>query len=344
MIERVDKAGEMSHGKTLTVRRVAMCWRAFTAIAVGLSVPLFLVSGVRAVEKVKFGTGWDAPAYNLVMWAGQDHGFWEKNGLNVEWTTLRGSGLTLRTVVSGALDMGTIRVESAILGLSKGAPAIIVADHLSGDFFDLYVKTDSPLRQSRDLKGRTIAADRIGGAAHISAQFLVKALGLEDQVKYIFVRGMSEKIATLKRGSTDAFASAETAFLDILIDKGEIRRLISVRDYLPKDWIDNVIITSNKFRSGNSQGVRRMIKAWFEAREYSTSNKNWATKRLLSSGRYNEETAKRIAQLHFPEMDKKLNLDALKNVVEFMIQFGQIKREGVPALETLYTLDFVRQQ
>lgn len=316
--------------------------RAFLSMVTLLAILPAFVSASLAADRVRLGTGVDVPAYNLVMWAGQDHGIWQKNGLGVEWSIMRGSGLALRSLAAGALDMGTIRVESAILGLSQGAPAMIVAEHRDGAFFDLYVKADGSLREPKDLRGRTIVANAQGGAAHISALFLVRTLGLEGQVKYVFVRETPEQVAAVKQGAADALVTGQPEVLDILIEKGEMRRLVSLRDYLPREWVDNVIVANKKFLSSNSALVARMVKAWFEARESFRNNPEWAIKRLMVTSGFDEKTARKITQIYIPKMDKKFSPEGLKNVLDFMIEFGQIKKEGLPPVESFYTLEFAK--
>ncbi len=298
-----------------------------TSVAVGL-----------AADTVRFGTGWSTPHYTLVMWAGEDHGIWKKAGLEVKWSQIRGSGRALKAVMANALDMAQIRVEPAVLGISRGARAIIVANTKVGTHFGLFVRTDGPIRKPSDLKGRTIVASSSGGADHISAQFLLKVLGLEGQVKIIFARGERAKQAVLKRGLADAESTGEIGPMGI----AEIRELVSTRDYLPKDWADIVLVSSDRFRKSSPGVLRRMLKAWFEAREVARTDYDWAVKRLVAAGQYKEKIAQKIAKIQFVPENTRLNIKAMENVINYMLEYKLIKKEDLAAREALYTVEYAR--
>lgn len=73
----------------------------------------------------------------------------------------------------------------------------------------------------------------MGGMAHIYGQAVAKALGIE--MKYIGAGGIPHQVAALKGGLTPATPSLS------LVVRGEMRRVLTVRDYLPREWSDAII-------------------------------------------------------------------------------------------------------
>ena len=78
----------------------------------------------------------------------------------------------------------------------------------------------------------------MGGMAHIYGQAVAKALGIE--MKYIGAGGIPHQVAALKGGTADALLTPATPSLSLVV-RGEMRRVLTVRDYLPREWSDAII-------------------------------------------------------------------------------------------------------
>lgn len=297
----------------------------------------------QAADKVRFGTGYKAaPNYNLVMWAAEEQEIWKKHSLDVEWVTFEGTGLLLRSAAGGAVDMGAGTSMPVLIALSRGVPVIVVADYMSGAIFEVYVRPESPIRQPSELKGTKLGmSGGVSGAALATGQFLTKALGLEKDVKFIGLGGLPATVAALKRGIVDAIIQGNTAVVELIV-KGELRPVVSVEDYLPKPWSDNLVFVTKELAKARPEAVRRAVSGHFEAMEFAKSSQAWAIEKLKSGLGFSDAAAKYVADISFPKREKRLNPEALKNVRNFLVEYGLVKKEGLPALETLFSAEFVQ--
>lgn len=292
----------------------------FTTSALGL-----LSSQALGLDKLRFGTGYkQAPNYNLIMWAGEEQGIWRKNGLEVEWVPFAGSGVLLRAAAAGGLDMGAGRAEAALISIARGVPAVIVGDYLSGAHFEVYVKSESPLRHPADLKGAKIALASFGSADHAIGQYLFRVLGLSGLVKFVVVGGLPSTMAALRQGHVDGIIQGFTAVAEF-VTRGEIRTLVSSKGYLPKDWVDNTIFATRSLLAEKPEAVGRAVEAHFQAMEFSKANRAWTLDKLKSRMGYSEAAAEMIYEIHFPRREKRVNPEGIKNVLNFLVEFGLIK-------------------
>ena len=110
---------------------------------------------------------------------GQDAGIFAKHGIKLEILYTAGSGETLQSVISGAVDIGSgVGTAAAMGAFAKGAPIRVIGATMTGasDSF-WYVRGDSPVKTIQDFAGRTVAFSTAGS----STQAVV--LGFRDHFK-----------------------------------------------------------------------------------------------------------------------------------------------------------------
>ena len=295
-----------------------------------------------AAEKVRFGTSLkDAPHFDLTAWAAEEKGFWKQENLEATWFPFKGSGDMFRAFAAGAMDIAMSETASAIQVISRGLPVVIVADLEFKQYFSLWVLPTSHIKGPRDLKGAKIGISRKGGAAHAYGIVMAKGLGLEQDVTFVTVGGVSERVAALKSGATDTFVQT-FAPIATLVDKGELREVVSVKEFLPKEWTDIVVVARKDFAGKDPEVVRKGARAVIRAANFVQDNRAWAVEKLKSKLGYEEKAAESVhAELRFGK-DGKVNVKALENVVNFLAEYGIIAKEKAPKVDALYDRSFVQ--
>lgn len=297
-------------------------------------------SGLLAAEKLAFGTAIkENPVYALPMLAGEEKGLWKEEGLEVQWVPFRGGALMYRAVAAGSINVGWGDIVSHVQAMVGGLPVILVADLQIEYPFFLWVKADSPIKEPKDLKGARIGVNVMGGVAHAMARLVAKSLGVEKDVRIVAGGGISETIAAFKAGAIDGLVFSIYAMMPLKV-KGEARELAAVRDYLPREWTEQVIFTRKEFGEANPGTVRKVVRAVLRMGEFVKKNREWSTEKMKSVLGYNEEMARITHPLLNFGKDGRFNHRAVENVKTFMIEYGIVTRDKAPAAEQIYTRQF----
>lgn len=311
-------------------------------MALGLFLPVLSLEGTGlAAEKLRFATALKrSPLYILPALAAEEKGFWKEQGLETTWVAFDAGAAMHRAVAAEHIDIGLSATLSVIQAVERGIPEIIVADMQALEDFLVWVRTDSPIKAPKDLKGARMAVSRLGGASHAYARFVVKALGMEKDIKIVAAGGVAENLASLRAGAVDASMNSPFEFLGLKL-RGVVRDLLAVRGYLPKEWIDVVLFSRKEVAEKRPELVKRGVKAVLQSGDFVMRNRPWAIEKMVAHSGYSED----VARLTYDEAlrygaDGKIDKKGMENVVNFLIEYGIIARDKTPPMEQLYTQKF----
>jgi ABC-type nitrate/sulfonate/bicarbonate transport system substrate-binding protein len=135
-------------------------------IALGTTM-LGVPASAQPMEKVKVATSfvglWDTSQPNFC----KDRGEFAKAGIDVDITSTRGGSENVQAVIAGGMDIGyTPGINAAMAAYARGSRIKIVGSEFKGQndtFF--FVPTDSPIKTIDDIKGKSVAFPRPGGAS-----------------------------------------------------------------------------------------------------------------------------------------------------------------------------------
>jgi two-component system, cell cycle response regulator DivK len=111
-----------------------------------------------AQDKLRIAGGLAGTWENSFSELGQNAGFFKKHGLVLEIFYTQGAGETQQAVISGSADIGTgIGTFNTFGAFAKGAPIrVIAATHTGANDLTWYVKADSPIKDKKDLAGKSL--------------------------------------------------------------------------------------------------------------------------------------------------------------------------------------------
>ncbi len=121
------------------------------------------------------------------LYWGMEHGIFEKHGLKVETVKTQGGSAGIAAIVSGAADFSFTNGLTAILSFNVGFPIQIVAGAYESPqppkppSQALFVKPDSPVKSPKDLVGKKIGVNELGGINHIVTAARLRKLGVNPQ-------------------------------------------------------------------------------------------------------------------------------------------------------------------
>ncbi|MEE8449139.1 MAG: ABC transporter substrate-binding protein [Thermodesulfobacteriota bacterium] len=302
---------------------------------------IFSLSAIPAMgqQKIIFSTPIRTAVHaDLPSAAAEQQGFWKQMGLNVQWIPFGSGRAQSDALAAGASNAGMTLSTSGIRGSATGIPIMIVADvKLRNDFF-VWVPVKSRIRKPRDLKGTKIGVPRLGSAAHAYGTALGKKLGLGKEMRIVGTGGVRAAVAGLRKGAIDGVLLTQFIMFR-LKHTGVVRDLVSLRDYLPKQWMDNVIVARKDFAAQRPSDLKKLLKGYKLATKFVMKNPDWAVNRMKTNLRYTESAARAIFPLLRWGDDWKTDPKALKNVRDFLVEYGILRKS--PKLETLYSNEFV---
>lgn len=292
-------------------------------------------------DKVNFGSSSKAlPNSDLRFMAAEEKGFWKQWGLNVEWVAFDSSGPVIRAIISRDMDIGTAGVFATIPAIVRGAPLVLVADHGLQTEYRIWVRADGPIKSPADLKGAKIAPVGLGGVTHRMGQIVVRALGLEKEVKFVSVGGGPALVAGLRAGIVDAGITGFDRMAPLLA-AGVIRDVVRIREFLPTPWQENSLIIRRERLEVNPEPLRRGTRAFLQAAAFVGENSAWAMAKLKANYGYSEQVAKLVYQVYRYDKTGRLDPLALENVLKFMKEHGLVPREAAVPMDKLYTNRFL---
>ena len=308
---------------------------------IGSLVFVLLIGVSPAAEKLKVATSTKtSPWTYLPIFAAQEKGFWQENGIDAQWVPFRSGGASIRAMAAGAINVLLSSSVSAFRGRSRGVPLIFVAQIRSRNDFSVYVRGDSPRKRPGDLKGSKIGVSRKGGSEHAYARSVTRALGLEKEVGFVSTGGIVESIASLRTGTIDAVVLTPAQMLNLML-AGEVRILVNVDDYTAKPWTSNVMSVRIPFIKEKPDTVRRAVKSIVKGIDYTMSNPAWAKAKMKAIGGYDDRGVDYMFSILTLTKGGKINPEGLANVRKFLITFGIFGKKKPPRLNEIYTSMFL---
>lgn len=316
--------------------------RKMVAAGLVLSFLLFLSVPVSfAAERLKLASAIKmTPAYYLPILAAEEKGIWKENGLDVEWVPFKGGPDMYQAVVAGDINIGLDPATGQLPGIARGLPMVLVSDLQNTEGVALYVSPGSRLKEPKDIKGARIGVTRLGAPDHAQARLVAKLLGVEKDVRYVGTGGISEKIAGLRSGAIDAFTMFIFPIIELKI-KGEVRQLLSLEEYQPKEWVGHVIFIHRDFGRKSPETVKKVVRSALSAVDYIRKDADWAMRTMKKEQNYSDEAARQIYQILRFTRDGRINLRALENVRNFLMEYELVPKGKLPPVSELYTTEYL---
>ena len=241
-----------------------------TALAVGALAPAV----VRAQASVKLGTavlGDYALAGPFIVAA--DKGFFQAEGLNVEFVPFRGGPNLVKAVIAGEVLLGATGSTDILVFREAGMPIKMVATHTEGNHFTLNVAPD--VQSVNDLKGKSIGVTSAGSTTWVFARMVAKNQGWDPDrdVKVVALGGLDAQLAALSRKEIHAYVWGDGGAVTQLAGKSKV--LMRLDKVTPK-WISQIQYVSEDGIKKQNEQIRKSMRALFLAMKYMREQTNEA--------------------------------------------------------------------
>jgi NitT/TauT family transport system substrate-binding protein len=176
---------------------------------------------------------------NAAMFVAMEQGFFKAEGLALETLPMAGGALVVPGVTSGNLQIGFTNVISLYQAHVEGFDCKLIASgatYVKGprEVHALQVLITSPIKDARDLEGKTVAVNTLNNITHLMDMAWIDKQGASSsKVRFVEVP-FPQMEAALIGGKIDAISVAEP-FATAAVEKGRTRLLAHAwGDVLPR--------------------------------------------------------------------------------------------------------------
>jgi NitT/TauT family transport system substrate-binding protein len=201
-------------------------------LRVGMPVFALLVgmhSAAIAQDKLRVAAGLAGTWENSFSELGQNAGFFKKHGLVLEIFYTQGAGETQQAVISGSADIGTgVGTFNTFGAFAKGAPIrAIAATHTGANDLTWYVRGESPIKDKKDLAGRSVAYSTAGSSTYAAVLGFQRVFGVTFTP--VATGSPASTLTQVMTGQIDVGWTSPPFALD-LMKEGKIRQLMRASD------------------------------------------------------------------------------------------------------------------
>ena len=204
----------------------------------------------------------------IALWATNDMGFFRKQGLAAEVIVTPGIQGT-QALIAGELQFYLGGIDSAALAASRGSDLVVVA---TAEPIEYKLITQPGVKTIKDLKGKKIVVDRVGGTSYYISLQIIEKVGLKPgDVELVQVGGGgNQRVAAFKSGLVSAVVTATDRFEQLKIPYHVLADAMEMGIKV----MGNSYLTTRSFRDQNKDTVLRTVRALVQGRRWAKEPRN----------------------------------------------------------------------
>jgi ABC-type nitrate/sulfonate/bicarbonate transport system substrate-binding protein len=219
------------------------------------------------LDRIRFGYS-SISGSRIALWVTSEMGFFNKNGLAAEVIVTPGIQGT-QALIADELQFYLGGVDSAALSASRGSDLVALA---TAEPIEYKLITQPNIKTVKELGGKKIVVDRVGGTSYYISLQLLQKVGLKTgEVELVQVGGGgSQRVAAFQSGlvggvvtSPDRFEQLKIPYY-VMADAAEMGIKVMGNSYL----------TTRSFRNQNKDVVLRTVKALVQGRRWAKDPNN----------------------------------------------------------------------
>ncbi|TVR06576.1 MAG: ABC transporter substrate-binding protein [Salinarimonadaceae bacterium] len=203
------------------------------------------------------------------LFLGGPLGFFEEEGVNVQFGSAAGSAATLQLLASGQIEMGHIGMDVLILAKATNPdlPVTAVYLHYRGNIYEIVVPEAGDIMEVKDLDGKNIGVANLASGAIPSLRATLSEAGLNPNtsVGLIPVGIGAQALATLNAGRVDALALFRAQHAAIEASGSPFR-------YFTREAPSTVIAVNTAFLERNPEAVASVLRGVVKGSVFATLN------------------------------------------------------------------------
>src|SRR5437870_3478090 len=203
------------------------------------------------------------------LWIAQEKGFFAKFGVNVQQVYMPGSPVMIASMASGQVHLANTGGTAALGAAAGGLDLRVIGTFTSRIPFDLVVRPN--IKNPKDLRGKRIGVQVIGGTIWMAAMLGLEHLGLDsrrDDIQVVAAGDQTMLSQALEKGSIDATV-VDSAFSNDLKQRGFPTLVELSKTNIP--FVSNGIVVRASYLNQQPDAAKNALKAWLEGVAYALS-------------------------------------------------------------------------
>jgi NitT/TauT family transport system substrate-binding protein len=268
------------------------------------------------------------------LYLGMEKGFFKEEQLTIKPQLAEGGAAITPAVLSGDFQIGFSNTISLLIAASQDLPVQIISQGvLAGKsekeaWADLLVLKDGPIKDPKDLEGKTIAVNTLKNICEVTIKASLEEEGVAvDTLEFTEVP-FPDMNAALEAGRVDAACVVEP-----FVSQGKAGKARGIDPFYVRTAPDLTVatyFTSTQYAEENPDVVERFVKAMNKSLTYAQSNPDEVRKVLLD---YTEIPPEAAEQIKLPIWRPDLNEPTIERLSELSLKYGLIKEQ--PDLDDL---------
>ena len=157
-------------------------------------------------------------------------GWFRDDGIDVTVVPLAGSSDCVKSVTAREIQFALAAVEPHAVAVLQGVKLKTFYTAYQGNIYKLAVPADSPIKNIRDLKGKTIGVISLGGGV-LFAKAVIASAGMdpEKDVRFAVVGEGAQTVAMVRSKQVDALCQFDTQY--VLVENAGIKlRILQAKE------------------------------------------------------------------------------------------------------------------
>lgn len=271
---------------------------------------------------------------SLGFFTAKETGIYKKYGLNVTLRPFQSGTDAIKAMQTGQIEVAFGPAPFFFTLASKGVPVVAMQGL---DVLDwLVASTDPSVKSCKDLKGKAIGVDAVGGSRYIVLQKILQSCGLKigDVSTLAFPGAQSVQAMVAGQLKTSVLHIDELASIN---KQGtETHTLVNYRDLFPDDLYMTVSTRKEELKK-NPEMFARFVAANREAAKmlYDQANHEKLSKIATFSGQDQETASSSLSKFldikFWPVDTPGLAENKVKATINGQVKAGNIKESQIPA-------------
>ncbi len=268
------------------------------------------------------------------LYLGMKKGFFEEQGLRIRPQLAEGGAAITPAVVSGDFQIGFSNTISLLIAASQDLPVEIISQGvLAGKteedaWADLLVLKDGPIKEPKDLEGKTIAVNTLKNICEVTIKASLEKEGVAvDTLKFSEVP-FPDMNAALEAERVDGACVVEP-----FVSQGKAGAARGIDPFYVRTAPDLTVatyFTSTQYAQENGDVVDGFVEAMNRSLTYAQSNPDEVRDVLLE---YTEIPPEAAEQIKLPVWRPDLNEPTIELLSELSLKYGLIEEQ--PDLDEL---------
>jgi NitT/TauT family transport system substrate-binding protein len=262
------------------------------------------------------------------LYLGMKKGFFEDEQLTIKPQLAEGGAAITPAVVSGDFQIGFSNTVSLLIAASQDLPVEIISQGVLGGkteeeaWADLLVLKDGPVKDPKDLEGKTIAVNTLKNICEVTIKAsLEKDDVAVEKLKFAEVP-FPDMNAALEAGRVDGACVVEP-----FVSQGTAGAARGIDPFYVRTAPDLTVATyfaSKQYAEENADVVDRFVKAMDRSLEYAQQNPDEVRDVLLD---YTEIPPEAAEQIKLPIWRQDLNKPTIELLSELSVKYGLIEEK-----------------